>query len=245
MPLQSAGVEVSFYDDGVGKTEDTQYDGETMRVAYGTTWFKENADYPTLLNNLIHIFGFVDSQMRCTFLSNPSKLGVFENLFCMDGEKIYKTGIDYNFKNITSSALLLGYVKHLMTLGIKIENVFKWFFETYLVDEFSAKGFSYIEPSNESSCLEKILILIPQIDGIIKQFTCFLDDGFVDRNYFEFSTDRIRIASAPSMLKNKYIYPKGQSINNAAHLIYSDQSMLNFHNKKGKESSEYTYSGYS
>ncbi len=234
-PKHFVDTEICFYDDSDVKKEEVEYDGEKLTLSYGTTWFKQNLDYPTLLNNFIHVFNFVDSQCRCDFLSKPSKLGTLENIFTMDGDKIYKTGIVYELKKFTSSAQLYSYIKYLKAKKINIENIFKWFFESYLVDEFSSNGFSYIEPSNESSCLEKILILIPQIDGIIKQFTCFLDDGYVDRDYFEFSSDRIRVTSAPSMLKNKYIYPKGQSINNAGHLIYSDQSMLNFYDKKGKQ----------
>ncbi len=238
-PRYYTGVEVSFYDDSKVKQKEFEYDEKIMKFFYGTTWFKENMDYPTLLNNFIHIFNFVDRQGRCTFLSNPSRLSVFESIFGVDGEKIYKTGIDYGLKSGLSSVQLYGYSNYLKANEINIENIFKWFFETYLVDEFSAKGFSYIEPSNNATALEKILVLIPQIDGIIKQFTFFLEDEFVDREYFEYSSDRILVTSASSMIKNKYIYPNGQSINTAMHLMFSDQSMLFYSDGNGKEYNDF------
>ena len=37
-------------------------DDNTFRIVYNEKWFNENMDYPTLLNNFIYLFGFVDEQ---------------------------------------------------------------------------------------------------------------------------------------------------------------------------------------
>lgn len=53
-------------------------DDHSTTATYSTKWIEENQDYPTLLNNFIHLFEFVDLQMRCTLVNKYNEMGVFE-----------------------------------------------------------------------------------------------------------------------------------------------------------------------
>lgn len=203
-----------------------EQDAFSKKYIYGTKWLKDNLDYPTLLNNFIYFFNFVDRQYRCSFLSNPSSLGILERTLGIAGNNDYRTGIDYQLRDMSSSAIMKSYLEILDENDIKIENIFKWFFENYLTDEFCANNFRYLEPTKGISTLEKILVLVPQLDGLIKQFAIYVEEGTLEREYFEFSSDCIRISNAPSMIENKYIYPKGNNIKKAMYLMFSDQSLL-------------------
>ena len=129
---------------------------------------------------------------------------------------------------------LTGYLKQLELNNIKLENIFKWFFETYLDDEFDAKGFQYFVPSEQASWLEKILVLITQFDSVIKQFRFYIEDKAVDRAFLEFSSDQYKLSDTPSMISKKYIYPKSERINSAMYMFYSDQSMLYYVDEENK-----------
>jgi len=227
---QTYGASVSFYDDSqkLEPQNDSEREGNIVELAYGTSWIKENLDYPTLLNNFIYLFGFVDEQCRYQHLANPANLGVLERLFGVSGRNDYKTGIDYQVRRISSICQMSGYLQQLKLNDISLETIFKWFFESYLDEEFDVKGFQYFIPSEQSSCLEKILVLISQFDSVIKQFRFFVEDKKVDRDFLEFSSDHYKLSDTPSMITKKYIYPKSDRINTAMFMFYSDQSMLYF-----------------
>lgn len=48
--------------------------GTDLCAQYNTSWFLENLDYPTLLNNFIYLFGYVDFQFRSEFPAIPSEM---------------------------------------------------------------------------------------------------------------------------------------------------------------------------
>ncbi len=229
-------VSVSFYDDSTAApTQKAPSDENTLSLSYGITWIKENLDFPTLLNNFIYLFGYVDHQFRCQYLANPTKLGVLERFLGLDSDRTYRTGIDYDLQRLSSVQQMIGYLEILEKHDIKIEEIFKWFFEIYLPNEFSVKGFVYVTPSQNASLLEKILILITQIDSVIKQFNLYVENSLVDREYFEFSSSLYKISDTPSIVNDKYIYPNSNNIKTAMELMFSDQSMLYYTEKTGEK----------
>ena len=225
--LISYGAEISFTDlkTSASPIEISSADN-IIKISYDINWINNNLDYPTLLNNFIHLFGYVDGQSRCTFISNPSKMGVIEKVFGIKGNKDYITGIDYNYSDMISSTQMHGYIEQLENNGIYIEDIFKWFFEVYLSEEFGVKNFSYFAPSKNASTIEKIMLLVPQFDGINKQFNIYIENGYMDRDFFEFSSDAYKLSSTGSLLNKKYIYIDSPIIQKAVYLMFSDQSLL-------------------
>lgn len=232
---QEYETSVSFYNDEKGQDQPfSNNDKRTIEFAYGTSWIKENLDFPTLLNNFIYMFEFVDEQFRFQPLSNSARLSTLEKVLGVSGCKEYKTGIDYQIRRTSSFAQMVGYLQQLELYNIKLESVFKWFFESYLPQEFHAEGFCYLVPSEQASLLEKILLLIVQFDSILRQFRYYTEDKFVNRDFFEFSSDPYKISDTPSMIAEKYIYPKSDRIQTAMQMFYSDQSLLYYTGEEAK-----------
>lgn len=61
-----------------------------MGFQYDSGWIKNNLDYPTLLNNFIYLFEYVDSQMRCSYITNNSSKGPLIEAFTVKGKDMYK-----------------------------------------------------------------------------------------------------------------------------------------------------------
>lgn len=149
------GVEIIF-----AKTQDdivvyTNSDS-IHSISYSSNWIEENLDYPTLLNNFIYLFEYVDRFYRSQFVSLPAKLSVFERLIGVKGRTNYETGIDFVIRHKTFDLQMIAYRRELYKHNIKLENIFKWFFEVYLKDEFEAEGFSFSAPSDGTTDLEKV-----------------------------------------------------------------------------------------
>jgi len=204
------------------------------RYSYSSDWIESNLDFPTLLNNFIYLFQHVDRYGRCTFPAVRSELGVFEVLINGGGKRKYDAGLAYVHKNHLASLQMQAYVNILRKHGIEIESLFKWFFEKYLLDEFNVNGFYYCAPSVTSTTLEKNLLLISQMDAVVKQYNLLCEDGYIDRELVEISSKAEGISNTASCLNfKKYIYAKTIAIQNEASLVFSDQSILHHTEKTG------------
>ena len=107
------GVAVSF-----SKTQDeeilyTGTDSHEFSISYSSKWIEENQDYPTLLNNFIYLFEYVDRFFRSQFISQPAQLGVFERFLGVKGKKNYETGIQYNISHMSFGLQMMGYYQEL------------------------------------------------------------------------------------------------------------------------------------
>ncbi len=199
-----------------------------FQITYDAKWIKDNVDYPTLLNNFIHLFGYTDWHLRCSFPAVRSQLSVFERTLGVKGKKDYEIGTDFIFTDLKSSAEMQGYMALLSDLNIRIEDVYQWFFLDYLKDEFNASGFVFNAPSPNQRYLEKCRNLPAEMDGILKQYSLYVKKHAIDRELLEMSSKPIVFEALPSMTKNKYVYTNGGEILREQFLMFSDQSMLHY-----------------
>lgn len=230
----SYGVEVSFKSIPDGSVEETFNDNDIC-LAYSREWIKENQDYPTLLNNFIYLFEFVDQYHRCNFVSLISEMGVTERYLGVKGKKDYTRGIAFDIKRIQSLLQMQAYLQELKQLDLRLEEIFKWFFEVYLKEEFNAEGFTYCPPSEGTTYAEKCKLLAISIDGVLKQYRLFCEDGYVNRELLEMSSGHIVFSDLTSLRKNKYAYSNSAEIRQEQFFLYSDQSMLSYTEKTDVE----------
>lgn len=228
--LSGTGVSFSY---GVGitfKKQDAPFllkqNGSEYDFSYDVDWVIENMDYPTLFNNFIYLFGFVDSQYRWLHISKKIMLSVVERTMGTKGKREYITGGGHNIVEMAAQGQLKAYVSLLEDNGILIEDMIKWFYETYLSEEFGAKGFIYNTSSKYSTTLEKCRNIAIEIDSILKQYRLFCEDGEVNRDLFEISTEHMYIANVPSKIKDKYLYLNQDTSSTILHLLFSDQSLM-------------------
>lgn len=78
------GIQLSFSpDQHVEKA--AEHIGNKFKFSYSTRWLLDTLDYPSILNNFIYIFEFVDVlQMRSLHISKKSDFGVFERIFHLE-----------------------------------------------------------------------------------------------------------------------------------------------------------------
>ena len=228
------GVEIRIAEQSDAICEEYDASECVNRLSYSKSWISDNLDYPTLLNNFIFLFRYVDWHYRCQFLSNPKHLGIIERMMGVHGYGEYATGIGYESLKMQSVLQMYSYQLELRSHSIEIEGLFKWFFEEYLKIEFGVENFTFFSPSPQASSLEKILLIASQFDAVLKQFRFFCEDGYIDRELYEFSSGIYMIVDVPSMIKEKYLYPAGNEIQKELFYLFSDQSMLGYTEKTGE-----------
>ncbi|WP_254847781.1 hypothetical protein [Paenibacillus amylolyticus] len=204
------------------------YEGQTIAATYSTKWFEENKDFPTLLNNFIYLFEFVDSQMRSTIVNKISEMGVFERHIFISSQNAYNVGFVFERKNVLSFLQMSGYYHQLFSIGIRLEEIIEWFFADYLMAEFDAGNFKVRMPSENSLFFEKCTNITPALESVLKQFTLFVEDGHIDFELLEIRSEHLVYKNIPSSIPKKYVYGCGDEFNYLIYLLFSDQSGLGY-----------------
>ncbi|GAA2165505.1 hypothetical protein FHX52_3882 [Humibacillus xanthopallidus] len=223
------GTEVGLSDTQVepARYEVDESDGLVIRLTYSRRWLEDTLDNPSILNNFQHLFEFANRHTLLTLPSYPARLGVFERFMTTTGRTDYHIGAA--FRSIDQSSLLQTrlYQHFLGTKDVDIEDVFRWFFEEYLPEEFGAKNFSFTPSSRGASYLEKVRHLFVEMESVVNQFTLFVEDGELDRDLLAITSAPVRYRQVPSLLTGKYLYATtGDGIVGILHHLFSDQSGL-------------------
>lgn len=205
------------------------------RYSYSSRWLEETCDNPSILNNFLHLFDFVDRQALLVLPSYPAHLGVMERFMGTTGKTEYKVGAAFRAIDMSTLLQMRMYHYFLESKNIDLEQVISWFFEEYLVEEFGASNFSFTPSGSGTSYLQKVRHLFAEMESVANQFTLFVEDGELDRDLLAMGSEQVRYKEMPSLLDGKYVYPsENEEIAGILHLLFSDQSTLNYINENLK-----------
>lgn len=211
-----------------------EYINDDIKEYYSKKWIENNSDYPTLLNNFIFLFNYVDYHMRFNLVSKPNNIGVLERFARIHSENEYIDNIYFYVQDKLSLLQIHLYKQVLFNLGIRLENLIEWFFKVYLPSEFDIKGFKVIMPSENSTNMEKCNNIIPSLDSVLKQFALFVEEREIDYELLELRSDSFSYVNLQSFVKKKYAYGIGDEFKYVTYLFFSDQSGLGFSEKANR-----------
>lgn len=200
--------------------------GRTLDIKVSRSWIADNLDFPTLWNNFIFLFGFVDEKMRFEFDSKKNESSALESVIRPHAEYLYYETSSFHFKEMLSHVLINSYVNVLNVFGVRIEKMIEWFFDVYITEEFKINDFFVKMPSVEASYFEKCRAILPEIDRIFKQYNALIDDGMIDQELIQMSSSSVKIKDIKSFNKKKYVYSSSEWYNTASLLLFSDQSSI-------------------
>lgn len=217
------------------KFEMDHSDGVVARFTYSRRWLDETRDNASILNNFQHLFEFADRHTLLALPSYPAQLGVFERFMTTTGKTHYQVGAAFRAVDMSSLLQTRLYQHYLETNDIDLEEVVRWFFEEYLVEEFDALNFSFRPSSRGTSYLEKVRHLFAETESVMTQFSLFVENGELDRDLLAITSDPVRYKQVPSLLPGKYVYPtEADEIFGILHVLFSDQSTLTYINEELK-----------
>ncbi len=130
-------------------------------ISYSTKWLIDTLDYPSILNNFIYVFEYVDiPQMRCLQVSKVNDMGVFERIAISESSRVYPCGSAFHTINGLASIQMNAYYSFLHHNNIRLEDVLKWFFTEYLQSEFNCPEIRVSFPSENLTYAEKCSTII-------------------------------------------------------------------------------------
>lgn len=206
------------------------YDNLNFNISYDSKWINNNLDFGTLLNNFIYLFEFVDSQMRIKFTSKKNDSNGLLGLLTNRYKNHYTTNTSFTFNENLSNLQLYAYISILDKNKIRIEDIFSWFFNTYLLKHFDIGNFNVNFPSKSTTFLEKCRIIAPEIESILRKYSIYMDVGYIDYDLLCLSSKPQPIANIKCLSNIKYIYinPVLNEYKYIYNYLFSDQSLLNY-----------------
>ena len=206
----------------------THSDNE-FHISYSTKWLLETLDYPSILNNFIYVFEFVDvPQMRCSHVNRISESGILERIFTPKSSKKYPHNHAFDFFNNIALMQMHAYYDFLGKQGIRLEDVIKWFFTVQLQTEFRCPEMRLTMPSPNSTYSEKCSTIITAFESALKQFSLYVKKGEIDFELVSMSTTPILFTDIKSMIADKYIYGLGDEYKRLIFWFFSDQCMFTY-----------------
>jgi hypothetical protein len=233
-------IQLSFSPEQIDEKK-AEHVGNELHISYSTQWLLDTLDYPSILNNFIYIFEYVDvPQMRSQHVSKTADAGVFERIFAFDSSRVYPCNTGFNFINSLAAIQMNAYYRFLSEQSIRLEEVLEWCFVEYIQKEFSCPEMRVLFPSESTSYAEKCSTVIATFEAILKQFSLYIKNGSIDFELIGMSTTPTKIGSVLSLVPQKYIYGTGKNFEQLTFMMFSDQCMYSYVERIHKQNQSYS-----
>ena len=171
------------------------------------------------------LFSYTDNRGLITLVSTQNEMGNMEKLF-MKSKNEYNSGIAFQQKSNLSHLQLMMFHHYLIHRETTLEKVLESFIQEAINKLFNLKILQFNFPSINSSFLEKIRVIAPEFEFLLKQFKVYVEDGKIDFELLNMSSTPLNLSEIPSLNDKKYIYSSDRIIDNLIHHFLSDQSSI-------------------
>jgi hypothetical protein len=199
-----------------------------LNYTYSLDFIKQNCAPYSLFQNFNFLFEYIDIQHRINFVSKKSKMDVFERIIGVHSQNEYIGGMEFNLWEKTSYLQIVAYNKVLRDLGILLENVLYQVFTSSWQEKFGFAVNANFSIPTAISYFEKVRLLAPEFESVLKQFKLFVEDGQIDFDLLQISSNPTTIKCIPSLNKSKYLYfnEENYEMVSCVNLFFSDSTLL-------------------
>lgn len=225
------GVTIEF-SETTTSLKDAYFDeNNTAHHKYSLKFLQDNPNHYQLFHNFRILFEYLDAQHRMTLINKSSQLGVIERFMGVRSQNEYPIGVAFSFSEMVSHAQIVAYDNTLKKLDVSLEQVIDTTFTKNLTARYNfADNARLSMPNAASSYFEKVRLMAPEFETMLKQFKLFVEDGHIDFELLQISSSPTSIRDIPSLNSNKYIYfnRDHKDMLGCSNLFFSDQSMLTY-----------------
>lgn len=172
------------------------------------------------------VFLFLESWI-ISLISKISELWISEKFLWLRSKSEYIIGTTFRHKEMLSYVQIIMFSEYLKNeRNITIEELIQDFVSSVINAKLSWLNFRLQIPNETASDFEKIRILSPEIDALLKQWKLFYEDWQIDYELLEIDSHPFSFSMIPSKIEKKYIYPSWRITQNLEYYFFSDQSGL-------------------
>lgn len=225
------GVSISF-PENAKKIKDCVIDHNFVaNYSYSLDFIKQNCTPYSLFKHFKYLFEYVDIQNRIELVSKKGQIGIFEQLMGVRSQHEYRVGTAFNLTEMASHIQIAAYSKIVGELNNSLENILHHVFAVVFKEKYEfADNARFTCPSASISNFEKVRLLAPEFESVLKQFKLYVEDGNIDFELLQISSLPCTIKDVPSLNQNKYIYLNegNKEIIGLSNLFYSNQTHLTY-----------------
>lgn len=192
---------------------------------YSEKWLNVTKSNENIFRNFSYLFRYINAQGCIELVSKNHEIESLERVF-MRSKNEYLISFKFHGKSLLSHIQLALYVHYLKENKISLENVLSHQVNEVLNEKFEIKGLTISFASENASPLEKIRFIAPELEFLIKQYQCFVEEGYIDFDLIKISSSQLHLSKVKSKLKKKYVYGQGEEYLRLNYYFFSNQSML-------------------
>lgn len=144
----------------------------------------------------------------------------------MHAKTEYNTGMVFAKKNMLSIAQLQLFQHYLNEKGTAIETFLGQVIQELFIDQYKMEGLAFKMPDPSLGYADKIRLLAPEIDYLLKQYKNFVTDGSIDHELLQIDTASLNLSDIPSLLEKKYIHSSHEKIKIIQYHFFDESSLL-------------------
>lgn len=164
-------------------------------------------DNERLVTMFADAYGFLDKNMLMTMPFNYITDSVMlEMLTGYHGKKDYPVTSVFNFKQRMAVMQMVFHQQYLTDRGKRMEDLLTWFYNDLLKNKYGYPSGAISLGQENASEVDKIRVLIPELDAILKRYDLYANKGEVDEELLGFYQG-VHITETRSVLEKKYFYP--------------------------------------
>tara|TARA_R110002124_G_scaffold287238_1_gene471818 strand:- start:224 stop:2110 length:1887 start_codon:yes stop_codon:yes gene_type:complete len=202
-------------------------ESEATNYSYGKKWLDSAKEPFQILRNFAELFSYISYQGCINLVSKQHEITGFEKVFTKSKNEYYNS-FSFQHKSFLSQAQIHLYIRFLEINHIRIEEVLESVVNDFINSNFKINDLRINLPTEMSTILEKNRMISPELEFLLKQYKCFVDEGVIDFELLEFSSTPLYLSEVKSRLTRKYVYPVGKNFNAIIFNLYSKDAFLHY-----------------
>lgn len=194
---------------------------------YSEKWLDHTISNENIFRNFSFLFHYINEQGCIELVSKNHEIEPFERTF-LRSKSEFLISSKFRNKGMLSHLQLAAYLQYLEGKDISIENVLSHQVNEMLNLNFDINGLTISFPSPNATPLEKMRFLAPELEFLIKQYQCFVEEGYIDFDLIKLSSSQMHLSTVNSKLARKYVYGQGDGFFKLVYYFFSRQSMLHY-----------------
>lgn len=202
------------------------WEDNIQKVSYSTKWLDQSDDSFSLFQIFSNLFWFTDEYGLIELVSKKEEMDVIEKVL-MESKNCYSKGMTFTRKSNLSHIQIFMFSEYLKGRNKTIELILKDVIDGIFNYFYELKNLRITFPSENTSNLEKVRMIAPEFESLLKQFQLYAEDGIIDHELLRISSAPKKISDIKSLFEKKYGYgTASQELQWLQHSFFSDQSML-------------------
>lgn len=224
----SYGVEIGISGEQL-EPKSLKYNEENNRLTYtySENHLDNTRDFFSIFKNFTFLFEYVNFQGCMNLVQRNCEMDTMDRIF-MRSKAEYLKYIKFNQKELLSNGQFAIYKYYLKNSNIDIEDIISFVVVETLQKVYGIGKLKISLPSKETEFFEKVRILAPELEFLLKQYNAFIEDGEIDFELLRFNSSPIYFSKLKSKVEIKYVYAKGENIYRIKNSLFSRQSSLTY-----------------